>query len=339
MINEFLISKTNLINNIKRVRLENTNSLLCAMVKANAYGVGMKEVVKVIDEFVDFYGVACFFEAIKLKRLTKKKILILGSLDFKTIDPQFSYSCNCLDEVKALARQNRYINIHIKINTGMNRYGFNSIKEFKQALRIIAKSRLNLEGVYTHFATSDEFVKEQMNRLYPYVILAKKIKPSTIIHADNSSVNLHYNHHLDMIRIGFNLYNKTDFGFHSVVKIKSKIVQINNIKKGELVGYDYRFVANEDMKIAVIPFGYADGFDLSYIGLELLVNGSRCRVLNICMDCFMLDISKCNIKKGDDIFLLDDINSLKMYADYVNSSEYEVMTKFSYARVDRKLID
>ena len=81
MINEILISKTNLINNIKQVRLNNPNSLLCAMVKANAYGVGMKEVAKIIDPFVDFYGVACFFEAKRLKKYTQKKILILGKLD------------------------------------------------------------------------------------------------------------------------------------------------------------------------------------------------------------------------------------------------------------------
>ena len=339
MINDILISRTNLINNVKQVMIKNPNTLICAMVKANAYGVGMKEVVKTIDSLVDFYGVACFFEAENLKKLTDKKILILGSLDFSEINSQFSYSCNSLTDVKKLIDMNRKINIHIKINTGMNRYGFSSIKDFKKALILIRKSKLNFEGLYTHFATTDEYVKEQVNRFMPYIFLSKKYKFQPLIHTDNSFVNNLFNHHLDMVRIGFNLYNKFDQEYKPVVKIKSKIVQINQIKKGDLVGYDYRFVANGDMRIGIVPFGYADGFDLGYIGMNLMVRDKQCRVLNVCMDCLMLDISDVEIKKGDDIFLLNENNSLKVYSDYINSSEYEVMTKFSYARAKRKFID
>ncbi len=339
MINEILINKTNLINNIKQVRLCNPNSKICAMVKANAYGVGMKEVVKTIDSLVDYYGVACFFEAKKLQKLTKRNILILGSLDFKEINTQFSYSCNSLEDVKNLIKLNKKINIHIKINTGMNRYGFNSIKEYKKALNLIKNSFLNFEGLYTHFATADKFVKEQVNRFMPFIFIAKKMKFHPLIHADNSLNNILHNHNLDLVRIGFNLYNNTKDNFMPVVSIKSKIVQINEIKKGDLVGYDYRFVASKNMKIAIVPFGYADGFDLGYIGLELYVKDKKCRVLNICMDCMMIDVSNLNIKKGDEIYILNNINSLEMYANYINSTEYEVMTKFSYARANRKLIN
>lgn len=339
MINEILISKTNLINNIKQVRLNNPNSLLCAMVKANAYGVGMKEVAKIIDPFVDFYGVACFFEAKRLKKYTQKKILILGCPDDIKIDPQLSYSCNSLDDVQTLLKRNKEINVHIKINTGMNRYGFCSLKEFRQALKLIKNSKLHFEGLYTHFATSDDYVKTQVYRFLPFIFLSKKMRFDPLIHADNSAVNLSHNHHLDMVRVGFNLYNKSGEGFRPVVSIESKIRQINFIKKGELVGYDYRFVAPKDMRIAVVPFGYADGFDMAFLGMEIHIKGEKCKILNICMDCFLVDVSNLKIKKGDDVFILNDINSLKMYADHINTSEYEIMTKFSYSRAKRKIIN
>ncbi len=339
MINEILIDKIKLLNNIKQVRLENPNSLLCAMVKANAYGVGMKEVVKIIDAFVDYYGVACFFEAKKLKCFTKKKILILGCPHNIKNDPQLSFSCNSLDDVKFLIRRNEEINVHIKINTGMNRYGFHSLKEFRQALKLIKNSKLHFEGLYTHFATADDYVKSQVYRFLPFVFLAKKMGFDPLIHADNSAVNLTHNHHLDMIRIGFNLYNKSGEGFCPVVRIKSKIEQINFVKRGELVGYDYHFVAPKDMLVAVVPFGYADGFDMSFIGMEIYIKDMKCKILNICMDCFLLDVSDVKTKKGDDIYILNNINSLKMYADYINTSEYEIMTKFSYSRAKRKIIN
>lgn len=339
MINEILIDKAKLLNNIKQVKQNNPNSLLCAMVKANAYGVGMKETVKIIDQFVDYYGVACFFEAKKLLRITKKKILILGHSDEIKISPQLSYSCNSLDDVKTLLKRNKEINIHIKINTGMNRYGFKSFMQFWQALNLIKNSKLNFEGLYTHFATSDDYVNSQVYNFLPFVLLSKKMGFNPIVHADNSAVNLTANHHFDMVRIGFNLYNKSSIKFSPVVSIKSKITQINFVKKGELVGYDYRFVAPKDMKVAIVPFGYADGFDMAFVGIEIAINNAKCKVLNICMDCFFIDVSNVEIKKGDDIYILNDINSLKMYADYIHTSEYEIMTRFSYSRAKRKIIN
>ncbi len=339
MFNEILINRYNLINNIEQVKLKNPKSLICAMVKANAYGVGLKEVVKTIDNFVDYFGVACFFEAKNVRKYTTKNILIVGPLERKKISSDFSYACNSLEDIKFLASLNKKIRIHIKINTGMNRYGINSLKEFKEMLNIVKSSFLQLDGIFTHFATTDEYVACQMKKFNKFINLVKKLKLKLIIHANNSFVNEKYNHNLSMVRIGFNLYNRDNSEFKHVVSIKSKIVHINFIKKGELVGYDYRFVAQQNMKIAVVPVGYADGFDLGYIGCELNVKGYECKVLNICMDCFMIDISKTDLKKGDDVYILNHINSLKMYANHINSSEYEIMTKFSNMRAERKFIN
>ena len=338
MFNKFIIYKDNLINNVKQVKLNNPNSKICAMVKADAYGVGDKQVVSILNDYIDCYGVACFFEACKIKRYTNKKILIVGALEHGKLDSKFSYTCHSLKDIDYLIKQNRRFNIHIKINTGMNRFGFNSIKQFKIALNKILNSKLKLEGVFTHFATGDNFVKTQYNKFNKYILVLNKYPFKPIIHADNSIVQKTQNHNLDMVRVGFNLYNLNDYKYHSVVEIKSKVVQINRVKSGELVGYNYKFVANRSMEVAVVPFGYADGLDIRSVGLKLNVKNRLCKILNICMDCFMLDVTNLNIKKGETVYILNKLNSLKLFADYLNISEYQVMINFSKARADKLVV-
>ena len=97
-------------------------------------------------------------------------------------------------------------------------------------------------------------------------------------------------------------------------------------------------MAKSNMKVAVIPIGYADGFDLRLIGCELFVNGIKCKVLNICMDCFMLDITDTKLKKGDEIYVLNKFNSLKIFAEYLQTSKYEIGCKFSNIRADRVIV-
>ncbi len=338
MLNKKIIYRNNLINNIKQVKKENPNSKICAMVKSNAYGVGDKIVVQTLESFVDFWGVACFFEAKRISSLTKRPILIVGACGKDEVDERFSYSCFDLEQLEFLISLNKKINIHLKINTGMNRFGFKNLKDLKKALKMILNSRLNLEGIFTHFATNDEFTQHQMNEFKKFVQLTHTFGLNPIVHADNSFVNEQQNHQLDMVRIGFSLYNRCDGWFLPAIEIKSTVVQIQDVKKNELIGYNYRCVAKSNMKVAIMPLGYADGFDMKFLGIEININGIKCKVLNICMDCFMLDVTKTNFKKGDEIYLLNKFNPLKAYADYAETSVYEVMTKFSHMRAEKILI-
>lgn len=339
MLNQFFVSELNLINNANVIKQNNPNSLICAMVKANAYGVGLKMVVKTLSSHVDFFGVATYEEACKTANYTNKKILIVGPLCKKRkYSTRFSYSCHSVKDIITLSKLNLGLNVHLKINSGMNRYGFSSKKDLYQALNIIKKSKLHLEGVFTHFATTDHFVEEQMKVFKKFTNLIKEFGYKPIIHVDNSAVCKIKNHHKDMVRIGFDLYNNTTNNFKQVVTIKSRVVQVNEVKRGDLVGYSYRHVSECNKKIAVIPVGYADGFSCLYIGGYLKINNYKCKVLNVCMDCFMLDITGTDIKKGDAIFILDESNSLSTYSKFSNLSEYEVMCKFSHIRASHKLV-
>ena len=339
MLNQIYYNSKNLVENVQQVQKNNPNSSICAMVKANAYGIGQKFAVKTLSPYVHFFGVATQNEAENIAKFTTKKILIVGALErVNNLNNRFSYACHCLEDIEFLIGLNKKINIHIKINSGMNRYGFSNIQEFSKALALISNSKLILEGVFTHFATADDYVEEQMNFFKKYLSIVKKHGFNPIIHVDNSLVNKKKNHHKSMVRIGFDLYNKNNFHFKPVVSIKSSIVQINQCEKGDLVGYNYKYICSAKKTIAVVPIGYADGFSASYIGLNLYFKGKKCKVLNVCMDCFMLDITNIKTKKGDEIFILDENNPLKIYANHANISEYEVMCNFSHIRAKLKYI-
>jgi len=299
----------------------------------------VEEIVKISDNNIDVYGVVNFEEAKKLKNLTTKKILIVGALDYEEeVDSSFSYACHSLEDVKFLISQKKHLNIHLKVNSGMNRFGFKSLNEFKKAISLIKKSNLVLEGVFTHFATNDEYTELQFQNFQKFMDYVKKNFSNCLIHTDNSIVSKLQNHSLDMVRIGFDLYNLNNEKNKLTVKIRTKVVAIQKVKTGELVGYDYRFVANKNLKIAVFPIGYADGFGLENIGLKLKLKNEECEVLNVCMDCFMLDVSKIKIKKGDTLFILDESNSLEVYSNYQNVSVYQIMTNFSKIRARRLIV-
>ncbi len=335
MFNNFYISKSNLANNIKQIRQKKPNAKVCAMVKANAYGVGVSAVVKILNKYVDFFGVSNFDEAKNIKDIAKHKILITGAFDSKHFEPSFSYTCNSLEDIKTFKKLNTTVFVHIKINTGMNRYGISNMAEFEKCLKIIKQSKIVLEGVYTHFATTDQNVETQTKKFNQFVEVLKKYDLHPIIHADNSHVLDKFAHNFDMIRIGFDLYNNSNPPYKPVVLIQSQITQVNKIKANEMVGYDKRFISKKPMTVAIVPVGYADGFDMKYLGLNLNIGGAKCQVLNICMDCFMLDISKTKLKKGDKVNILDSANPLSLYANYSGTSEYEVMCKFGNVRANK----
>lgn len=338
MFNTVFFNKINLIHNILQIKKRAKKQKICAMVKANAYGTGIKDAVKALKNHVSYFGVSNISEARRVKKYTNKPILITGALDISQLSTRFDYTCNSLVDVQILANTKKQLNIHLKVNTGMNRYGISSLREFEKCLNLVQSSRLNLKGVYTHFATTDNYVEQQTQTFLKFLSILKKHNLKPIIHADNSHVFDLRQHNFDMVRIGFNLFNSSVPPYLPVIEIESQITQINWAKPNELVGYDRHFVANSTKKVAVLPVGYADGFDMHYLGLKLNIGGKACKVLNICMDCLMLDVTNTTLKKGDKVKILSPANPLKLYADYAGTTEYEVMCKFGHIRAINKLI-
>ena len=336
MNNVKIIYKDNLMNNLKKIKKCNKN--ICAMVKADAYGHGMNNIIKKIKNEVIFFGVANEDEAIKAKKIAPNtNILIVGkSSNFsKVIVNDISFTIDTLSELSNVLKicklKNKQAKIHIAVNTGMNRIGTNDVNKFKNMLDIIDNNSmyLKLEGVFTHCFDADcskTHFYAQMQSFYEFVKLVKNSE--TIIHIGGSFV---LNHKIpkfvNMIRVGYFLYGYGKNSLNPVMNIKSKIIKIIECKKGDFVGYGNKINIVHDSKIAVVPIGYADGLPRSVSNkYEVTLNGKKARVIgNICMDMFMIDVTSLQCNVGDEIIVVKDALYL---SKQTNTSPYEILTNF-----------
>lgn len=352
--NDYIVNLKLLKANALNVKNKINDVKFCAVVKANAYGIGVHSVCKCLHGIADFFAVANLKEALTIRLFDKTtKILILGPINKdeynECANNNISVSISSITHLYDCFRNiKNKINIHLQINTGLNRFGFRSISMFKKALKQIKyNENINLEGIYSHFATKENdklFMKKQF---YKFCMYKRLVKSNVICHIANSfACKKNKNYHLDMVRTGFLMYaGDNEFGNKMVLSIKSKIVNILDVKKGESVGYDRSYYATKKMKIAVIPIGYADGLDRRLSNrFSLLVGGEKCSIVGkICMDVCMVDISnvKCNI--DDEVVILGCQNKSKItlqdYADCLDTSPYEILLKFNYSRMNYVLID
>ena len=352
-LNNYYINKTNLLNNIKIIRARlKPSTKICAVVKANAYGVGLKEVVSIIKDYVDYYAVANIDEALELRTLdNNKEILILGYVDLLDIREAVQNNlCVTIISKKYFVDLVNYLHdekikglrVHIKINTGLNRFGLN-IDEFEDCEKLLRDKSIEVVGCYTHFATKEndrEFINEQFEK---FVQVSRFLKPGIIKHCANSFASLNeLDKQLDMVRVGFNLYGmeKNDFGLKPVVSIKSKIINILNLKAGETVGYDRTFTAANDMQIAVVPIGYADGFPRILSNkFKLFLSGRYVSVVGrICMDICFIDISGTSAKLGDAVEIMGENILTRNFSNILNTSSYEILLNFNKIRANRIIV-
>lgn len=330
---------------------------VCAVVKADGYGIGAKYVVRAVDDLVDFYAVACFVEAKKLRRLTSKNILVLNwvpesALSF-CVKNNISITVFNSKQVEVLSKTKTsgQIKIHLAVNTGMNRIGFCNDNEFLQAVeKIKLCNTVCIEGIYTHFYNAENIVDTQnQNCIFKHFVdlLSGHIDIKKVIcHAESSNAYFLNGYDYDMARVGILLYGllNKDGKFKEVLSIKSEIVCITKVKKGQSVGYGKNFVAKHIMTVATVPLGYADGImrSLSKKGY-VIIGGKFCKIVgNICMDMFMVDISNVGAKLFDQVVLMgnDDYKnsiSANLVADWCDTIGYEVLTNIKKNRFNVKV--
>ena len=332
----------NIENNINEIRkIIHKNTKIMAVVKANAYGHGEVEVSKKLNEIgiLDF-AVATLDEGIILRKAgIKGSILILGYTDIQNIKIVQKYDLiqtivdfEYAKEVEKL-NLDKKLNVHIKINTGMNRLG-ESYKNIDNLIKIYNMKNLNILGTFTHLCVSDslfedniKFTKKQIDNFFKAIDTLKlnniNVKK---IHIQASYGIINYNDlECDYVRPGIIMYGvystlqdkkscKIKLNLKPALKLKSKIVSIRNIQKGESVGYGRAFIAKKDMKIATVSIGYADGYSrcLSSKDVYVLVNDKFAKIIGrICMDQMIVDVSNItNIEVGDIVTLLDDIEEI-----------------------------
>ena len=340
MFSKIFLSKSNLLHNIKNLQTR-AGKPICVMIKANAYGHGEKEIVSILDGYVDYFGVACQSEALKARAKTDGHIIVFGKCDnyLRCMKNNISFALFSLEDAKNIIKiaKKYHLNprMHLCLNSGMNRYGFKEKEDIEKTIDYFDKNNLTLEGFYTHFSsltTDQDYTNKQKQKFYEMKsIIPKEWK--TVTHVGGGK-SIDMNIEAQMYRSGIECYGYGREDVFPILKIESEIIDIQNVYCGEHVGYLCGFTANKDMKVATIPLGYADGLPRKISGkFEVEINGRMARsVGNVCMDAFMVDVSMIDCKKGDKVKIMDDAS---YFAPLIESTEYEVLTNFSKLRGKR----
>ena len=347
-----------LVDNVRYFRsLLKPETKLTCMVKAFAYGAGSVEVSKALQKsgMVDYLAVAVADEGVELRRagITLPIIIMdpeVAALDLiieNNLEPNV-YSFASLENIigAAEAKGLEHFPIHVKIDSGMHRLGF--YKEEMPSLieRLKATNAVRVASVFSHLAGSDEpqFDDFTLSQIRYFDACAEELKSglsySIIKHICNSAgIERFADYQFDMCRLGIGLYGFSFAGAHlrNVCTLRTTILSVKTVRAGETIGYGRHTTLGEDRTIAVIPIGYADGFDrrFSNYGGEVLVRGKRCPVVgNVCMDQAMIDVTGTDAQPGDAVEIFGDKLPLQELADKLGTITYEILTSVS-RRVQR----
>lgn len=352
------ISKHALIHNFEFLsQRAGTKAQMLPMVKTNAYGHGVDIVLSILSELpIAGVGVASFHEALEVRALGfEKTIVVFGRLNQAMLheakQKDITLTVHSKYDVITLAsHQGSLPDFHVEFETGMHRLGIEE-KELGALISEHENIFKQTKGVFTHFAESEDqgssFTQKQQERFVSMTQALKQCADAKLVlHASNSgSVLLQSVDMLDWIRPGIALYGY-DPGANAkrwlkpVMTWKAPIVQIQKLPKGETVGYNRTFKADEDITIATVGIGYGDGFARKYRSVGVGYQGKRLPIVgNICMDLMMIDISSCpNACIGDPVWILGPGKNGEPTADELakvdQTISYEVVGRVS-SRVTR----
>lgn len=329
----FEINRANLLHNINYIKRRLQEGVkFCAMVKADGYGHNAVIVSKIIEESIDYFGVATVEEgvALRLNGITKPILCVGKNESVKASEYNIELAVESLLQLKNLISLKKQFKIHLKVDTGMHRLGFESKEEFQKALQLIRKNaQIKLVGVFTHFPTNDEKCYLQNHEKFEEYLQMVKCE-NIIVHCSNSLASKYNFLHHGMVRIGLSLYGYGEKNLKKVLKVKSKVLAIRNVKNGETVGYSQGFKAECNTLVATVFLGYYDGLNRK-LGNKAFVKirDKQYKIIgNICMDMFMVAVDE-NVKVGDDVIVFDDAN---YFASIIGTIPYEVLTSLKYSR-------
>ena len=342
---------------------------IIAVVKANAYGHGSVQVACALEQAVAdglhtplILACADIEEGVELRQAgVTVPILVFGALSVSDLEGIFDY---CLTPTvsspfaaealeRAAALRGVRVGVHLKIDTGMNRFGFRFDNLLKTLPRVTASSHLSLESVYTHFATAEQENEPlfgiQQKRFEQIRSDASSLNIKNVWwHAANSAALIRdHSVWYDAVRPGLLLYGlvppplETPLGIElrPVMSLCTRVVAEKGIRRGESAGYGARFVANRSMRVAVIPAGYADGMDLRLGGRgSVLIRGRRAPIVTVSMDSTTIDVTDISAQPGDDVVVLGEQGDARIdvreIAASVGTVPHEVLCRIG-SRIER----
>ncbi len=332
-----------------------TTCPVCAVIKADGYGVGSYEIAKELENLgVNLFAVAFLKEAMDLRSFgIKSEILILNYISPDKLenlnDNKIILTLYSLEQLKIYLEFKNIQNkrFHIKVNTGMNRLGFDE-KDIEELTEIIKNNNLVVEGIYSHFShieNKDFTEKQYLNFINICSKIEKSIGKKLIKHISNSGATMKYTqYNLDFVRVGMALYGlqplkEKDNNIRGIITWKSKISSIRQIKKGESISYGNEQI-EDNKKIAIIPVGYSHGYmrQLSK-NAYVLIKDVKVRIIGkILMDQMYIDVTKLEeVKIGDEVVLLGDRVEAERIADFSGTIADDIISKIS-PRIERVFI-
>ena len=372
------INKSNLEKNLKIVRSINKN-LIC-VIKDNAYGLGIENILPILlENKCDYFAVAYIEEAVKIQKLLenlklknqngKIKVMALnyvkpenvGDAIRNNIELTVFNFLQLLDYLKILDDffENMTLKIHIKVNSGMNRLGFdeNEILELveiikKYNLNNKSKNRLEIISIFSHISDAENQAETE-KQVEKYEKILKIFSQNNVrykySHLQASPLLFKYGkkYNYDFARIGMALYGmeplSTDVGLLDVITVKSKIINIRNVKKNDKVSYGSKGIVKHDSKIGIVAIGYAHGLQKQIENSNkayILVNGQKAKIIGeICMDMIFVDLTNIeNVKMNDEVVIIGSQENakngivekitLRQVARWAGTIQDDVLTKF-----------
>jgi len=332
------------------------------VVKANAYGHGAVQVARALENAgADLVACADIEEGAALRAAgVRAEILVFGALSVSDLDglfdgrltPTISTPGAARAVQAAAARYKQRIRYHLKIDTGMNRLGFRFDNLRRTLPELLASDHLELDAVYTHFATADDpdsaLFDEQRRRFERALADVESLggRPR-YRHAANSAALLRDARvWFDRVRPGLLLYGVVPPPLASTIELSpavtltSKVVGVKGLRVGEVSGYGARFTAERPTTVAIVPAGYADGLDIRMAGRsDVLIRGRRARIVgSVCMDMLMADVTGTDVSPGDDVVIIgqqaDQRLEVREIAATIGSIPWEILCRIG-SRIER----
>lgn len=335
---------------------------IIAVVKANAYGHGSGAVAMALEQAgATMLSCADIEEAIVLRKAgVRAAILIFGALSVSDVAGVFEYDLTPTVSTPAAGRalqaaaasRGRRLDYHLKIDTGMNRLGLRFDNLQHTLPELLASPNLDLQAVYTHFATADEpdhplFARQRARFEAVLAQLPRFNAHPRLRHAANSATILRDSRAwFDLVRPGLLLYGVVPpplactIPLRPVMSLRSRIVAVKGVRPGDSVGYGARWTASAPGRIAVVPAGYADGLDTRLAGRGVvLVRGRRAPVIgSVCMDMIMIEVADIPVETGDEVVILGEQGGeridVREMAVAVGTNPYEILCRVG-TRIER----
>ena len=340
------INLSNLNHNIDVIK-KFTNADIQAVVKANSYGLSALEVAKTIEDQVESFSVITLGEALELRKHTNKPILLLQGVheneDYEVIQDQtFDFVIHSswqLDKIKNYDLSKT--RLWLKINTGMNRLGFD-LYDFEEILKIINEVETKDKILMSHLAASsikDDTQTTKQVKIFNEVTKNIEYKKSL---ANSGAIFNFPEAHNDIVRPGIAIYGGkyNEFGTKNVSSLSSEIISIRPVKAGTKVGYDGSWLAKEDCFIGSIPIGYGDGLPYSVGPITVSINGKNFKTAGkVNMDLLMIDLEQDDtIKIGDTVQLWGFDSDISKLSDEFNTITYNLLANIS-GRVTKNYLE